>query len=193
MTDRSLIEHADAVAAYLPNGPLFEAKSIGGSNLRGLIKGLAGEFKRMQDAISLLQSEYLPDATSVFLEEWESALGIPDECFNGTGSLAERQTWVLAKLASMGVQTESDFEALVVVFGLTADVIPGYTYGRAHPGYFADDKTARHSLVVEFTVLSPDVFPYAFPLTFGSARLGLMRCLLSRLIPSDGQIFFEEV
>jgi hypothetical protein len=73
--------------------------------------------------------EILPDQTVLFISEWERALGIPDGCFKGAGTLNERRRDVLTKLAALGLQTEKDFEDIAKIFDLTVDVIPGEESG----------------------------------------------------------------
>jgi len=41
-----------------------------------------------------------------FLDEWERALGIPDDCFDLANTDDERRINILTKLAALGVQTE---------------------------------------------------------------------------------------
>ena len=94
-----------SMAAYLPGGELFSAATIPGTNFNGLLLGISGELLRSENFLFLYNSEFIPDETTVFIEEWESALGIPDDCFSGTGTNDERRLDILTKLAALGVQT----------------------------------------------------------------------------------------
>ena len=51
------------------------------------------------------------------LTRWESAVGIPDSCFPGTGTIDERRAHVLLKLAKMNVQTAEEFVTLGISLG----------------------------------------------------------------------------
>ena len=77
-TKNSLSNHADALSDFLPNGPLFEAKKIGDSNLRNLLEGFSGELVTAEGYVKTFDDEYSPLTTVLFIEEWERALGIPD-------------------------------------------------------------------------------------------------------------------
>ena len=129
----------------------------------------------------------MPDQTVLFIDEWESALGIPDGCFSGTGTLESRRHGVLAKLASLGVQTIADFESLAAVFGITAEVLSGSESGIA----FASNKVARFTIVISLAL--PESFTYTFPVPFGSDIIVLLECLFSKLIPANCQVLFQEV
>lgn len=121
-------ETVRSLAAYLPGGELFESAFIPGSNFNALLAGLSGELLRAENFLFLYNSEFIPDETTVFIEEWEAAVGIPDDCFIITeGQTNEvRRRNILVKLASLGVQTVDDFENLAVLMGFPdVTVLPG--------------------------------------------------------------------
>lgn len=72
-------EHADALAAYLPNDRNYAAKGIDGTKLRQLLIGLSGQPKTAEEFIILVWNELDPTATTLFIDDWEKAVGIPDE------------------------------------------------------------------------------------------------------------------
>lgn len=204
----TLSEHADALAAYLPNGRTFEAKNTIvwstdktpvriGSNLRLLLEGIAGEFKRAHEYLLTLEEEYLPDQTVLFLDEWERAVGIPDSCFAGTGTDDERRRDILVKLASLGVQTVDDFIDLAALFGITVEVIPGYdeiTFPLTFPVLMFDAEwEARYTIIVKFIEESPAVFPLTFPIIFGSGEIATLECLFNKVKPANCEIIFQQV
>lgn len=117
-----------SLAAFLPGGELFESAFIPGTNLHSLLAGLSGELLRAENFLFLYNSQFLPDQTTVFIEEWESALGIPDDCFPGPAeaSTETRRLHILVKLASLGVQTSDDFENLATILGFPdVEVVSG--------------------------------------------------------------------
>lgn len=189
MTVRSVEDHANALAAYLSDGRLFEAKNIGDSNFRQLIRGLAGELFTAQGYLTTLENEYIPDAANgdLFLSEWEQALAIPDGCFTGTGSVEDRWISVLTKLAALGVQTVEDFEELAVTFGVAITVLPGVDSGLS----FDNDPTGRFTVVVNVEL--PERFTYTFPITFGNAAIVLLECIFAKLVPGNCQVIFQGV
>ncbi len=187
MLNPDLEKHTFALSSYLPNGKMFEAKNIRGSNLRQLLRGLSGELFRAQGYLVTLEDEYFPDATTLFLDEWERALGIPDSCFSGTGTADERRRDIVTKLSALGIQTVEDFEALAVVFGVTAVVLAGKDSAVS----FATEREARYTIVVALTL--PERFPYTFPFTFGDNLTALLECLFLKLKPANCQVIFQGV
>ena len=186
-------DHANAIAAHLPNGKTFEAKNIGGSNLRQLLLGIAGEFKISQDYITTLEQEYFPDQTVLYIDEWESALGIPDQCFSGTGTLEERRRDVVVKLASLGVQTANDFVELAAIFGkvvtvgsLANEVLPPYSV----PFNPSSLTAARFVIVVAGEDLVTNVPPYDVPFNLEGNET-VMECLFNRVAPSNCGVIFR--
>lgn len=188
--------HTQALADYLPNGRLFEAKNIGDSNFRQLLRGIAGELFTAQGYLKTLDQEYIPDQTVLFLDEWERALGIPGDCFSGTGSNDERRRDILVKLASLGIQTEEDFVMLAEMFGVAVTVTPGLDeiqFPLIFPVLmFSTKSEARFSIVVEFTVLDTSRFPLVFPFQFGDDAIAILECLFNKLKPSNCNIIFQQ-
>lgn len=189
-------QHTQALADVLPNGYTFEAKNINDSNFRQLLRGLAGELFTAEGYLITLEQEYFPDATNLFLSEWEKAIGIPDDCLSGTGSNDDRRRDILVKLASLGVQTTDDFIALAEIFGVTISIKTGdeiASFTMDFPLIFfnspADSRNA--ALVVDFPLPPGGFFIYDFPISFGDATQSILKCLFSKLKPGNGQIIFR--
>ncbi len=215
--DRHDIElQANSIADFLPPGIMFAGGKVTGTNLRSLLRGLGTELFRSEDLLKQYTEEYLPDCTVSFLDEWESALGIPDDCFTGEGTNDTRRRDILAKLASLGVQTADDFEDLALIFGVEVEVQSGVEVGNiftlVFPVQFLFDteKQARFTIVVTFLGEDPLTFPLIFPATFspglanenefplefpfvfGSGIIGLIKCLFTKLKPANCDIVFVE-
>lgn len=182
---RDLTQYTESLARYLPHGKLFAVKSAQNSNFRKLLRGLAHELFEANGLLRQYNQEIIPDQTERFIEEWESALGLPDECVDISGSLEDRRNNILAKLASLGVQTIADFENMAAVFGFDVTVVAGADSGLS----FGSDQEMRHTIVVN---ASPaETFTYTFPIPFGDARLVFLECMFNRLKPANAQVLFE--
>ncbi len=194
----SLERQSEILANYLPEGRAFGGKRVAGSVSRLLLEGLAQEMLRSTDLVTEFRDEILPDETTLFIEEWESAVGIPDSCFLTTsGTITERRRNVLAKLVSLGVQTAPDFVALAALFGITAVIKGGSVHG-VFPYefpmiFFPDARTAFHTIVVDLTEPPPNTFPYTFPITFQSQELGLVECLFRKAKPAHVDVLFIDL
>ncbi len=193
-----LEQHTDSLASYLPNDPLFVSKFIDDTNMRNLLKGLASELENTEAYLREVQKELIPDQTVNFIPEWERAVGIPDECFSGQGTQDERRRDILAKLASLGVQTAEDFENVALIFGLVVNVMSGIESNETFPLTFPftfplTEQDARFTIVVEFEPTAVTVFPYTFPFTFGDDSITILRCLFNNLKPANCQVLFVSV
>jgi uncharacterized protein YmfQ (DUF2313 family) len=188
----------EILANYLPEGRAFGGKRVADSVSRLLLEGIAQEMLRSTDLVTEFRDEILPDETTLFIEEWESAVGIPDDCFLTTsGTIAERRRNILAKLVSLGVQTAADFVALAALFGITATVKGGSVHG-VFPYefpiiFFPDARTAFHTIVVDLAEPPLNVFPYTFPITFQSQELALVECLFRKVKPAHVDILFIDL
>jgi len=197
MIKHNIGDHADALADYMPNGRLFEAKKINDSNFRELLKGIGGELFTAEGYLISLDQEYLPDQTVLFIEEWESALGIPDDCFSISESINDRRKNIIIKLSSLGVQTATDFEDLGDIFGVSVTVSSGIdfmTFPLVFPWLlFSSEKDARFTIVIDFTVQGASEFPLTFPFIFGTSEIGILECLFNKLKPANCKIIFRQV
>lgn len=194
---RDINQYTNSLADYLPGGCLFASKSIQDSNFRKLLTGMAGELFRSNGLLKEYSEQIIPDETVKFISEWESTLGIPDDCFTGTGSITERRRDVLVKLAALGVQTADDFVDLATTFGVTVTINAGIDeiiFPLIFPIVMFDTtKSARFTIVVRFTLEAANAFPLVFPITFGSGEIAILECLFTQLKPSNCNIMFIQV
>lgn len=195
MIAHNIEDHADALADYMPNGRLFEAKKIGSSNYRQLLKGIAGELFTAEGYLISLNDEYLPDQTTLFLSEWESALGIPDDCFPVSVSNDDRRRNILVKLAALGVQTANDFESLGDIFGITVQVFTGEevaSFPMSFPLiFFNTPSDSRFTIIIDFPLPDSGFFIYNFPIIFGESSQFILKCLFRKLAPANCQVNFR--
>lgn len=205
---KTLIQQTQSLANYMPPGRVFDAKNIVGSISRFLLEGLAGELVRADGLVEEFKREILPDDTVLFIDEWESAVGIPDDCFDGKGDQATRRRDVLVKLVSLGVQTADDFVALAAIFGFTAVVKGGSTHGTFPYEFpmilFGSGREARHTILIDLAETTT-TFPYTFEpadagppvvlqgITFGSAEIGIIKCLFAKLKPAHCDIIYTDL
>lgn len=200
----SIEQHVAALAANLPGGRVWVPKLLRGTNLNGLLRGLAPTFQRMDAALERWVAQQIPTTTTDYLSEWEYALGIPDPCIPIEDDPTKRARNIGIKLAILaGVQTKADFESLAALFGLTVEVNPGIDhvstgdggYGLKTPVLdiptdFASVAVARRSIVVVETIPASAQFPYEFPLPFRTSEQLQMRCLFETLKPAYTQIVY---
>lgn len=188
ITNRTLEEHTSALAAYTPDGPLFEAKTIQDSNFRQLLRGLSGELFTAQGYLVTLNNDYFPDVTELFIAEWERAVGIPDACFPGTGTLTERRRDVVVKLASLGVQTAADFVRLGELYGIVLTVAPLSDEAPLPAG--VSEVEARYIMVVTGPALVGGLPPYDVPFDLDVGEV-ILQCLISKQAQANGAVIYR--
>ncbi len=203
----TVAQHVTALAANLPMGKTWRAKGRAGSNLHSLLRGFAPTFRSMDEAIQEFIGQAIPTTTTANLVEWETALGLPDECLPIANTVAERQRNIDIKLSVLGgITTAQEFVDLAARFGLVVSVASGIDHVTiAEGGYelqtpaiaigiaadeFVDVAEARTTLVVKETLPESATFDYDFPILFSSAAQIEMRCLFTNLKPANVAIRF---
>lgn len=175
----NLIEVHQSLAAYLPGGPLWEAGTIPGTNLNALLVGLSGAMLDIETFNYVYMTEFIPSSEGTnFLEDWERALAIPDECFPGPqqNDRRIRRLHVLLKMASLGVQTAADFTRLATLIGYPGTVVKS----GIDAGIPEDD--GQFTVVINLADEGIG-FVYDFPIPFYSSQQTIVECLFRKLIP----------
>ena len=196
---RDADEHARITADSLPNGDLFVAKRRPSKVMYKFIKGLSVEFGRLEGKMNEIAAGWLLTKSAGLLETWEKTLGIPDGKIPGTGDIESRRRQALMKLASEGVQTNSDYEWLLSLLGVVATVYPGHHFWtnpdpRLPP--FSSEKESRFTLVVEADLVAsdtealPSFFPVPFPWVFRSSSYQVAQVFLKCIIPANVQLIW---
>lgn len=186
-------QNTQILANYLPNGDLLIGKNTQGTNLRKLLFGMAREMKRSEELIALFAVEHDINQTNLLIENWESALGIPDDCIEVADTIEERRRNVLLKLFSLGAQTAQDFIDIAALFGFTVTIIP--LTDVAFPPYDVPFipvgfPSGRFVWIVEGENIVLGVPPYDVPfdLIVGPT---IIQCLFNQLKPANTRIIFR--
>jgi len=183
-------QQTDALAQYLPSGKAWLAKAIPTSTLRKMLLGLAGEFVRVQEKLNEVATEYYPDETTKLLSEWESALGIPDDCIPIAPDIEERRKNILIKFNASFTGTKADYEYLGELMGYDIEVIAAVDYS-AWPWtwshlWLGGDDTAPFRMVIKAPLITaPSVWPWTWPHAWGDDALKSLRCLFEKIKPAN--------
>lgn len=178
---KTLQECTESLARYHPNGDLFLAKNVPGTNYNKFLRGLSTEICRAQDLLITYIEEILPDQTTLLIEEWESAVGIPDSCFSAEESTSDRRRDILLKLAASGLQTAQDFVDFGKLFGFV-DPDPGVVV--------VTQGVSKFEIIITFPFSDAEEFPLEFPIFFGSTTQGILECMYTKLKPANCSITF---
>lgn len=190
----TLEQHTQVLCDLFFGGKLSEARNINGSNLRKLFIGLAKEFQRIESTIATIAEEYDIQQTTLLIEEWESAIGIPDDCFPIANTIEERRNNVLAKLRAAGTVTENDFISLAALIGFTVTITPLQDIAfPVYPVPFYPTKApaSRFVWIVSGANVIPEVPPYNVPFTPAGGAQSILVCLFNLLKPAFTRIIFQ--
>lgn len=192
--DQNSIETNTALlAAYLPQGKMYDAKNIRDTNFNKLLVSFSQEYTRIQEKINELSYEDYIAQTQELIENWESALGIPDDCFTNTVSLTQRQLQCVVKFAQMNIQTEADFIQLAATLGYQIEILHGIVYSvfpMLLPALLGSAKSARFTMIIKFLNMDKpqNVFPMTFPFVFQGQNV--MECVFNHLKPANVRIIY---
>jgi len=196
---RTQDEITNSLAQSFPVGRLFKAVNIDGSNIRKLLTGLALEIARIEEKISkeVYEAYFINEGQDGLLEEWESYLGIPDDCFSIINKTRdERIEQVLVKMSMSTVVTEQDFIDLAAIFGYTVQVLSGIELGAFPlilPFVLGTPKSLRFTMMIRLpSSLAPtSVFPLTLPFTLSSGGSSVIECLFNKLKPANVVIAYD--
>ena len=195
LKERTTTEQTDVLAGYLPNDILHRAKNKDGANLRKILIGLAAQWLNFRSTLNDVFAEYNPNNTTALIEEWEEFVGIPDSCISNTGTLAQRRTNILLKLAGINATTSKQFETIAATLGYTVQVQSGVdtsTFPMTFPIILMSAAEAPFVIVVTMSIADrPSGFTYTFPLTFTSQAPVILECLFNKLKPANTLLFFR--
>lgn len=105
--------------------------------LTRLLSGLAPEFARIHGRVLDLLRESDPRTTFEMLEDWERALGLPDNCTNTLAPTVEaRRDNVVAKFIGAGGQSRAYYIAIAARMGytITIEEFTPFRVGRSRVG-----------------------------------------------------------
>ena len=133
----------DLLENLLPKGRLWQPKDQ--PVLRALLGSEAVEFCRVEDRVAQLLLEGDPRTTSEMLDDWERALGLPDECTPPMQTPAQRVNQIVQKYTNVGGLSKEFYEFLGLQLGFVITVenrvnfiVGRGTVGQALNNYFLD-------------------------------------------------------
>ncbi len=135
--------------------------------------------------------------TEQLITEWETAFGIPDECFSITNkTIEERRRQLKLKILMNGIQTPEDWENLASELGFNVNVTPAREF-TTFPLVFpipmvTSDKEAMYTIIVDFLeTVQPNIFPMTFDLIFGEEEGLLLKCIFEKIKPANSLIVYR--
>jgi len=166
----SVDEETQLLAQCSPRGLVWDAKGDKDSNLYKLLKSIATEINALDQEIYTMVTEWNINNTTDLINEWETAVGIPDECRSKAEDIATRRSDVITKLRKIPIVTIQDYKDLAeIITGEPAadwNIRPGQDDVPADPLY-------KFVLMVTAPVQNAAAFNY--PLGSGTLSATLNR------------------
>ncbi|MDZ7804347.1 YmfQ family protein [Thiohalophilus sp.] len=119
-------QYLEQAKALLPRGRLWESLTEPGTQFEALLQALVDELARVDARTAGLLDETDPRTVNELLVNWESFVGLPDECTGQPPSLAQRREMLLQKLTSTGDQSRAYFIRLADTLGFPDAAITEY-------------------------------------------------------------------
>lgn len=184
---------AESIIRYFPRGVVFNALRKNDTVFRNLIEALVVEFSRFEQSIFETCIELDPNRTEDLIRDWETSVGIPDECFSTDDDLESRRLAVLFKLRGLRIQTEQDFIDMAALFGEVIIIIQGGSVG-VYPAkypmpYLGGAKAARNTIIVFFPEKEKTQYPRPYPVPY--FPYGIVECLILRYVPATTRVIFK--
>lgn len=156
-------KEAELLAQCSPRGLVWDNKGNKDSNLYKTIKSLATAINAVQGKIYEAVTQWDINITTDLILEWETAVGIPDECRGAADDIAIRRSDVLSKLKKVPVITIQDYKDL-------AESITGETGWDIRPGSddFPNDPLYKFIILVTSPTITSGAFRYPFGSGFES-------------------------
>lgn len=178
------------LADHMPEGKAWVAKSVEDSNLHSQMHGTSKPFNITQGRIEDLSREFDINQTVELIGDWETSVGLPDQCLGPVSDIEERRALVIERLAKKPIitlQEQQDFiDRLFPDLGVI--LVPGeefFSFEYSLEMYFLGNVDARFIIVAVIPPQEP-FFEYdlEFPFTGGVNQEKLL-CILERITPAN--------
>lgn len=175
-------------AKYLPQGKAWGAKNVITSNLFKYLNSIGSESNYYRSYLNDISTQFDINITTNFLEEWETLLGIPDDCFSIDVDITTRRNQCLAKIKARGVQTSQDLVDIIQILGYESTITTRYAVDPTDP----NPNISSYELLITFLdTETSTIFPVTFPWFFGqSGYLLNVECFIKKIIPATCTVSF---
>lgn len=121
MSEFTVDDYTGALQSLMPTGAVWPKNADAVQT--AILSALANSYQQSDDAAQALLVGAFPATATILLSEWESTLGLPDDCAIGeTDSIALRQKAVTSKLFSTGGQSIAYFISVAASLGYTVTI-----------------------------------------------------------------------
>ena len=194
---RTQQEQARILANYLRSDKLHNAKNNEDSILFKILMGLAVGWTDFRDNSQLIIDNYNIYNSVKLLEEWEQAVGIPDDIFAVATDIETRKRNILLKISGSRAETSLEFENIGKILGFDIKCETGYQYCRfplRFPIIFTTAEALPFLIVITINKkYQPKTFPFIFPIEFKSDIAIILKLFLDKIKPANTKLIFRYV
>ena len=119
-TPGRIAQYKELLTNLLPKGRLWNPKEQ--PTFSAYLESSAVEPCRVDDRLRQMLLEVDPRTSFESLDQWESSLGLPDECTPENQTLQERRSQIQQKLTNIGGLSKTFYEFLINQLGFTSTV-----------------------------------------------------------------------
>ncbi|WP_416739099.1 YmfQ family protein [Pseudomonas sp. NFX71] len=112
---RTAEEYRLQLQGLLPSGPAWDPDLV--PEVSRVLGGVAVEFARLDARAVDLLNEMDPAGVSELVPDWESIMGLPDDCLGSNPAFEDRRLAVRRRLVEVGGQSRSYFIEIAVSQG----------------------------------------------------------------------------
>lgn len=153
------------------------------SNIYQVIYTVATEQQELEALAYTICEQYIPNLVDSLIDEWETELGLPDDCFTINVDDQTRRLYIYIKLTALNLGPESTYYTLAALLGLSIVVEP-YTNAEPFIWYIYVENSQ-----------DDNVFPFTFPITFSGidSVIELFKCLVIKQKPAHTIVIFGDL
>lgn len=192
---RTQEEQAIILANYLRNDKLHESKYDTNSSLYKVLLGLASAWIDFQNNSNQIIDNYNINNSLDLLDEWEKAVGIPDDIFIVENDIERRRRNILLKIAGSKASTKQQFEKVASLLGFNVIVETGYkhcVFPLTFPIIFATQEAIPFLIIVTIdNKYQENTLPLTFPIQFKPDGANILKLFFNKIKPANTQIIFR--
>lgn len=199
----------EVILKHFPQGKAWIAIRDTTKVFGKLIKSFSDLYEEAWSFLKNVANEIDYRTGNQLLEEWETALSLPDPCLPPASTLTDRRIWIAFRLNKKRWNTLKDWHELAELFGVKVRITPGYLV--QEPSLFKQvvpvpvrklPKLGRFRIYIDVEDVVFGGFPYdgrrvpnhKIPIPFGEApgEFQAFRCFIERIKPANVLIVWNE-
>lgn len=182
-------------AAHVPDGRVWAAKNIKSSNQYKIIKSLAVAFNSVYQQIQVLSEEFNINTSFDLLEDWETSVGIPDDCQGRLMDLVSRRQQVIDKFKKVPLVDIEDIQTFIesligqgvtLITGVEAERLPATL-----PMILSSTNSLFKLYLTYDDIAVEQSLPYTLPFRLGSVQEELIVCATQKILPANVELIIR--